>query len=133
MTELERRLIIALATTQALSNYIEDYIELVREGYRPSGFEQPPLPHCARVTRQGQVLAEWRPKTLSPRFPAESLVTAGERLGRGGIPAAVPNAPCSERLVVPKPAECAVNPDCPAPSSDPPNVARLGSAALTTG
>lgn len=47
------------ATKEALSEYVEDYIELVAEGYRPQGFREPPLPHCARVLLNGNVLAEW--------------------------------------------------------------------------
>ena len=66
--------------------------------YRPEGFDAPPVPHCARVILRGSVLAEWH---LRPSFSAESLVTADEREGSGGIPTAVPSAPSSECLAVP--------------------------------
>lgn len=111
-------------TNQHLAEWIEEYLSLIEEGYKPNGFEQAPRPHCARVIQLGRVVAEWRPKLLSPRFSAESLVTADERPGPGGIPAAVPSAPCSERLEVPThpgPRAQAIQPDpaaIPRTSSD---------------
>jgi hypothetical protein len=81
-------------TDVALAEYIEDYLELVREGYRPAGFESPPLPHCARVHHLGKVLAEWNQR-FSPRPPAESLVTAAVAPGPGEIPA-MPRTPSSD-------------------------------------
>ncbi len=47
------------ATDHDLAEYIEDYLELLREGYRPEGYTEPPIPHCARVLHLGKVLAEW--------------------------------------------------------------------------
>lgn len=76
-------------TEAALAEYVEDYIELVRNGYRPEGHTEPPIPHCARIHFGGRVVAEWH-KSLSPGFSAESLVAADERPGSGGIPTAAP-------------------------------------------
>jgi hypothetical protein len=42
-----------------LVEWIEDYIERVRNGYRPKGFEVPPIPHCARIHYGGDVIQEW--------------------------------------------------------------------------
>lgn len=79
-------------TSQALAEWMDDYLELVAEGYKPAHFASPPLPHCARLVSHGRALAEWRPKgasaaRLSPGFFAESPVTADERPGQEGIPA----------------------------------------------
>lgn len=79
------------ATYPALAEWIENYLELVAQGYQPPNHVSPPLPHCARVIRSGRVLAEWRPKRLSPGFSGESPVTPDERPGREGIPAPVPH------------------------------------------
>jgi hypothetical protein len=59
-------------TNQALAEYMEDYLELVSSGYHPKGYTYVPIPHCARVHRQGMVLAEWH---LSPGISTESRVT----------------------------------------------------------
>lgn len=80
-----------------LSEYMENYFSMVRCGYLPEGYLEPPMPHCARVFSGLKLLSEWH---LSPKLPAESPVTA-EPLGSGGIPTAEPSAPCSEWLAVP--------------------------------
>ncbi len=47
-------------TQAALSEWMQNYLEMVRGGYLPKGFERAPLPHCARVYRvPAQILAEW--------------------------------------------------------------------------
>lgn len=93
------------ATNADLAAWMDDYIDLVRTGYLPTGFERAPLPHCARVTENGRVLAEWH---LSPKRPAESPVTA-EPLGPAGMPAAPPSAPSSDHLAVRKPSDHTVS------------------------
>ncbi len=119
-------------TDAALTEYIENYLSLVAAGYKPVDMDFTPIPHCARVIFLGKVMAEWK-KILSPRFPSESPVTDGERLGRGGIPAASPSAPCSERLAVPTQGSPRHLLDSASSDRDPSNVARLGQATLTTG
>ncbi|HEY6345322.1 MAG TPA: hypothetical protein VIY49_27830 [Bryobacteraceae bacterium] len=47
------------ATKEALSEWVEEYLRLVDEGYQPSGYATPPRPHCARILLNGRVLAEW--------------------------------------------------------------------------
>jgi len=69
-------------TDSALSEWIEDYLSMLAEGYHPAGFSTPPTPHCCRVHHLGKVVAEWY---SNPKRPAESPVTA-EPLGSGGIP-----------------------------------------------
>ena len=117
------------ATTADLAEWMEDYIELVNNGYMPVGFERAPLPHCARVIENGRVLAEWY---LSPTRSAESLVTA-EPLGPEGIPAVSPSAPCSECLAVPKsaaPCDSSIQADAAEIRRMSPDLIR---AVLTTG
>lgn len=113
---------------------MENYFARVQEdGYRPIGFDYIPLPHCARIHHLGIVLAEWHPK-LSPGFSAESHVTADERPGPEGIPAASPSAPSSERLAVPTQlTPRGTHPDSDQTCLDPSNVARVGQATLTKG
>jgi hypothetical protein len=48
------------ATEEAIAAWIEDYEERVASGYRPEGFDVPPMPHCVRVLRGRRVVAEWR-------------------------------------------------------------------------
>ena len=74
-------------TTDAdLADYMQNYFEMVLNGYRPSGYAAPPMPHCARLKTPGKVLAEWHRKE-SPAQPAESQVTAGSVAGDGGCSA----------------------------------------------
>lgn len=47
------------ATQEALSEWMTFYFEELERGYRPVGFDIPPIPHCARVHEFGRVLAEW--------------------------------------------------------------------------
>jgi hypothetical protein len=47
------------ATREALGEWIEEYLGLVDRGYKPSGYQTPPRPHCARILFNGRVLAEW--------------------------------------------------------------------------
>ncbi len=70
------------ATNEDLAAYMENYFEMLANGYRPAGFSNPPRPHCARIIRGFKPLAEW----YSPAQSAESLVTAGLPPGSGGIP-----------------------------------------------
>lgn len=77
--------------------------------------------------------AEWH-RNLSPAFSSESLVTDGQRAGQGGIPAASPSAPRSERQEVPTlPDPRGIHPDSVSIRRDPLATARLGQATLTTG
>jgi hypothetical protein len=47
-------------TVTALAEWMENYLEMVREGYLPKGFAKAPIPHCARVYRvPAEILAEW--------------------------------------------------------------------------
>ena len=48
------------ATEEAIADWMEDYAGRVERGYKPEGFEVPPLPFYARVMRGAKVLAEWR-------------------------------------------------------------------------
>ena len=80
------------ATAEALAEWVEDYLTMVHEGYRPEGHDSPPIPHCVRIIDRGRVLAEWYP---SPESLAESPVTALDHLGQGGIPEVVPSTPSS--------------------------------------
>lgn len=73
-------------TEEAVAEYLQDYFDLIDDGYKPTGFELAPRPHAARVHFRGTVLVEWKRK---PQAPAESLVTAAPPLGREGAPAAV--------------------------------------------
>ncbi|HEY6345104.1 MAG TPA: hypothetical protein VIY49_26705 [Bryobacteraceae bacterium] len=50
------------ATTEALSEWMQNYLTMVEEGYQPSGHQIPPRPHCARIVLNGRVLAEWMDK-----------------------------------------------------------------------
>lgn len=59
-------------TSEALSEYMDDYLALLDDGYRPKDFNYTPIPHCARVYQSGRVLAEWY---LRPGARPESLVT----------------------------------------------------------
>ena len=70
------------ATQDALEDYVGNYFEMVAYGYRPTGFDAPPIPHCARIFDGPKFIAEWH---SNPKRPAESHVTA-EPLGSGGIP-----------------------------------------------
>ena len=70
------------ATQSALQDYIENYFEMLENGYRPAGYPSAPIPHCARIFKGPTLLAEWY---ANPKRPAESPVTA-EPLGSGGIP-----------------------------------------------
>jgi hypothetical protein len=117
------------ATNESLAEWIQDYFDMIEHGYRPAGFEDPPLPHCARVLYLGKVLAEWY---LRPSFSAESLVTADERGGPGGIQAAPPSAPCSECLAVPTQSGPCRN-DSAGIDRDPPKSPDSTRAVLTTG
>ena len=47
-------------TEEALSEYVEDYLEFAAEGYIPAGFDYTPMPHAARVRQNGKVVAEWK-------------------------------------------------------------------------
>ena len=52
-------------TDAALADWMADYEARVAAGYMPEGFDEPPMPHCARVEMLHRVLAEWnRPLTL---------------------------------------------------------------------
>jgi len=47
-------------TGDALTEWMANYFQMVREGYLPKGFAKAPMPHCARVYRvPAQILAEW--------------------------------------------------------------------------
>lgn len=67
-------------TEQDLADYVEEYFDLLDNGYRPKGFDKPPFPHCARVTVAGRVAAEWYSR---PKQRAGSLVGARLLLGAG--------------------------------------------------
>lgn len=73
------------ATDADLADYMENYFEMVLNGYTPAGFQTPPMPHCARLKTPGKVLAEWHRKE-SPAQSSESLVTDSLPPGSGGIP-----------------------------------------------
>lgn len=47
------------ATREALAEWIENYLDQVADGYKPDGHASPPMPHCARITLNGRVMAEW--------------------------------------------------------------------------
>lgn len=47
------------STTAALEDWLEEYRERVATGYQPVGFEEPPMPHCARVMIRNRLVAEW--------------------------------------------------------------------------
>jgi hypothetical protein len=47
------------ATPEAIDDWMTDYFEKLSDGYHPEGFSAPPIPHCARITRRGRVVAEW--------------------------------------------------------------------------
>lgn len=81
------------ATNSDLADWMLNYLDLLTEGYRPPGFEHPPLPHCARVLHLGKVVAEWHPRFSVAGSSAESHVTAEERRRPGGIPANTPSCP----------------------------------------
>jgi hypothetical protein len=116
-----------------LQGYIEDYLALVADGYKPEGFNEAPVPFCARLVYLGKVLAEWRQPKLSPGFSAESLVTADERPGPGGILAASPHSPVFAVADCPNVSRLAPdNTDSDGVDCDQPNVTRLGHAVLTT-
>ena len=53
-------------TDAALEDWMADYAERVRAGYRPEGFDEPPMPHCARVEIRHRLMAEWN-RTLTLR------------------------------------------------------------------
>lgn len=73
-------------------------------------------------------------KILSPAFLPESLGMGSERAGQGGIPAAVPSAPRSERQEVPTTTDpCGTLPIQSDPVRDPLATARLGKATLSMG
>ena len=76
------------ATERGLREWIEEYFERLRDGYRPAGFEQPPVPHCVRLNRNGSLIAE-----IFTRSMAESLVTALRTLDPGSVPEVVPVPP----------------------------------------
>lgn len=113
------------ATSDALAEWMNDYLEMVRAGYQPKGYPAPPIPHCARIIQNGAVIAEWK---LRPSFSAESHVTADEREGSGGIPIAPPSAPSSEYLAVPT-QQAPRRKDSGLPEEDPPNDTRVGQAS----
>ncbi len=116
-------------TDEALSEWIDDYFDMLKSGYCPEGFSVPPVPHCARVLYRGRVLAEWH---LRPSFSAESHVTADEREGPAGMPAAPPSAPCSECLAVPT-QSVPRREDSDGIDRDPPKSPDSNRAVLTTG
>jgi len=41
------------ATREALAEWMETYLNLVADGYKPDGYASPPMPHCARITLNG--------------------------------------------------------------------------------
>jgi len=54
-------------TTAAIADWVEDYVDRVERGYRPEGFDEPPVPFCARVKLNGTVLAEWKSAVMAVR------------------------------------------------------------------
>ena len=53
------------ATVEAIAEIMEDYSGRVQSGYLPAGYAKAPMPFCARITRGGRVLAEWKPRTAA--------------------------------------------------------------------
>jgi hypothetical protein len=86
----------------SISEWISEYLDAVRSGYRPEGYDCVPIPHCARIHAWGHVAAEWINRNLSREFSAESPVTADERSRREGVPANTPSTPCSESVAWPQ-------------------------------
>ena len=72
----------ATVSDEALRDWILEYFEKVQDGYRPAGFTDPPMPHCARITIGVRVAAEWI--SSKARTSAESLVTAADTGTSGG-------------------------------------------------
>jgi len=57
-------------TAEALSAWMDAYLERVRNGYIPEGFDRAPIPHCARIYRiPSNVLAIWPPNYKPPKYP----------------------------------------------------------------
>jgi hypothetical protein len=53
------------ATSRELGVWMMDYLDRLARGYRPEGYGEPPVPHCARVSIRKRVVAEWnRPLTI---------------------------------------------------------------------
>lgn len=59
-------------TYEALSQWMEDYLERARKGYIPEGFTSAPLPHCARIYRiPSKILVEWPKDYRAPVFSSD--------------------------------------------------------------
>ena len=53
------------ANERELTVWMLDYMDRLAKGYKPEGFDEPPLPHCAQLVVKNNVVAEWnRPLTL---------------------------------------------------------------------
>lgn len=83
-------------TTEAIEEYVHEYLSMVFEGYKPEGHKNPPVPYCCRIHHNGAVVAEW----IEPARPNESLVTFARLRSAVASAGAVPSAPCLERLAV---------------------------------
>lgn len=81
------------ATQGDLTDWLAEYFELVDEGYRPAGFDAPPLPFCVRLTLNGRILAE---SLSNPKQREGSLVGASLPLGSGLDDPLAPPAPPQE-------------------------------------
>lgn len=47
------------ATVAAINDWMADYYDRIRDGYKPEGFAVPPEPFQARIIHGARVLAEW--------------------------------------------------------------------------
>ena len=53
-------------TREAVYGWMGEYLDRLNDGYRPDGFDEAPVPHCARVILRTVCVAEWkRPLTIA--------------------------------------------------------------------
>lgn len=75
----KRRIWYRPKTKDSLIEWLDEYFDMVDRGYCPPEYKQAPRPHCARITLNGVVIAEYHP---NPKQRGGSHV--GDRLPLGG-------------------------------------------------